>query len=249
MRRALLLVALALVALVVAATFYLAHSLDGIVADAIESVGSELTGSAVTVERVEVRLRNADARVEGLAVANPAAPAPGYSKDPALSLGEIQVAIDADALDRSAVKAGDAPIPLRLVRVADFRVNAEATAAGLNLERLRQNVQEASPAPESQPQTESGDTVRLRIERFEFVGGRLRADARKLGGKLEEVEIPTFALRDLGGQDGQDPAEIGQVVLRELLSHSIRAAAKAGLGGQLGKFKEQAREKLQGLFD
>jgi hypothetical protein len=241
--------ALAVVALGVGAVLYLGHSLDGLVADAIERVGSELTGSAVTVQRVQVRLRDADARVEGLDVANPAGPAPGYSKEPALALGEIQVAIDTEAFDRSAVMAGDAPIPLKLVRVGEFRVNAEATPAGLNLERLRQNVQRASPSAEAQPHTRSGDTVRLRIERFEFVGGRLRADATQVGGRAEELSIPTFALHDLGGAEGADPAEIGQVVLRELLSRSIRAAAKAGLSGEMGKLKEQAREKLQDLFD
>ncbi len=249
MRRALLLGAVAFVALVAAALVYLSRSLDRLVADAIERVGSELTGSPVTVARVQIRLRDADARVQGLAIANPSTPPLGFSSEPALRLGEIQVVIDRENLDRSAVMAGDAPIPLTLVRVSEFRVNAEATPSGLNLDRLRKSVLESSPSPESAPQTESGAAVRLRIARFEFVGGRLHADASKLGGKVQEVEIPTFSLKDLGGEDGQDPAEIGAVVLKELLGHSIRAATKAGLGGELGKLKEQAREKLQGLFD
>ncbi len=249
MKRTLGVGAVVALALVVAALVWLQHSLDGVVARAVEQIGSELLGSRVCVERVRISLADGRASITGLEVGNPTEPELGFSGTPALELDEITVEIDLEALDTTAVRAGEAPIPLALVRVAGPMLSAEATTGGLNLERLRRNVRDAVPSQASQPQTEAGAPVRLRIARFVLERGQLRADSSQLGGEISQVELPAFALTELGGERGAAPAVLGEQVLDALLAQGIRAAAAGGVGGELDPLKERAREKLRGLFD
>lgn len=249
MKRALAIGAVVAAALAIAAVVWLQHSLDGLVDRTIEQVGTELFGSRVSVEHARIHLRDGRATITGLEVANPAAPESDFSTEPALSLGEVAVEIDLAALDLAAVRAGAAPIPIALVRVAEPHVRAEASGGGLNLDRLRRNVREAAPSQDAQPQSELGAPIRIRIARLEFSGGQLLADATRVGGDVEQVEIPDFALEGIGGAQGATPAEIGKRVSDALLTRSIRAAALGGIGGEVERLQEKASEKLRGLFD
>lgn len=249
MRRNLAVGAVVALALAVATWTWIAHRLDGFVVRTVEQVGSELLGSRVSVERARVELRRGRARLSGIAIANPDGPELGFSSQPALSLGEVTVALDLDALDLAAVRAGEAPLPLTLVRVENPRVRAEATSGGLNLERLRQNAREAAPSGQTEPQSTAGAPIRIRIARLEFAGGEVSADATRVGGKVEQVALPEFALEGIGGANGATSTEIGKRVCDALLSRAIRAAVLGGAGSELGRAREKAREKLRGLFE
>jgi hypothetical protein len=249
MRRFLVIAALVALAVAIAAAIWVARSLDGAVARTIEQVGSELLDARVSVEHVRVELREGRARVSGLAIANPGGPALGFSAEPALSLAAIEAELDLAALDLAAIRAGSAPISLGRVRIEGARVNAEVGPNGVNLEHLRQNLLAAAPSEESQPHSEAGEPLRLRIARLELDGGRLRADTSRVGGGVEEVAIPDFALERLGGAEGAEVAEVGAEILDALLRRSLRAAARAGLGSSVDRLREEAREKLRGLFD
>lgn len=237
------------IAVAVAAYVWISHSFDGIVARTIEAVGSELLGSHVSVEHVRVALREGRAKLSGLAVSNPAGPQLGFSSEPALILPEIAVELELAALDLPAIRAGEAPLSIALVRIARTRVNAEVTEGGLNLERLRQNARDAVPSRAAQPLGDAGAPIRIRIARLEFAGGELRADASRVGGGVEQVAIPEFVLEDLGGVEGASAGAIGKRVSDALLGRAIRAAALGGIDGEVGRLREKAQDKLRGLFD
>ncbi|HME70599.1 MAG TPA: hypothetical protein VKM54_12120, partial [Myxococcota bacterium] len=71
--------------LIAAAVYYVYSSLDTIVQAAIERYGSELTGTAVHVESVDLALAKGGGTIRGLRIANPA----GFLRRDVFELQEI----------------------------------------------------------------------------------------------------------------------------------------------------------------
>lgn len=234
-----------LVALLAVGAWYLLGSLDGFVEQAIEDTGSELLGTRVAVGAVEIDLGGGSATIRRLEIDNPTGEGLAFSKEPAITLEEITVAIDIDALSKS---QGEGPIPLLLVRVAEPKVNAEVTPGGINLEILRKNVSSAPTGAESESIDAAGEPVRIRIDRFEFEKGLLKADTEAVGGNVNDVELPSMRLDKLGGSAGLTPAELGKRVLDTFLGRAIRQVARDQLSGEVEKQLDSVREKAAGAL-
>jgi hypothetical protein len=80
------------VAVVAFLAYRLVSNLDDIVKSAIENVGSEALGVEVSVGSVSIDLAGGTGTIGGLEIANP----PGYSGDPALSVGELTLELGPD---------------------------------------------------------------------------------------------------------------------------------------------------------
>ena len=234
---------LTLVAILVAGAagiWWVSQRLDGAVAAVIEDTASQLLGTDVSVRGVDIDLSAGSATVAGLRVANPEGENLAFSSGPAFTLGEVTIAIDAGKLDLDDL--GASPIPLTLVRVAEPKVFAEVTAAGINLDVLRRNVERAGPAPEGE------SDLRLEIELFEFSGGALRADTSAVGGDVGEMELPSLRLRNLRGS----PDAIGRRVLDAFLAAAVRQVARDRISSEveerLDEVKEKAADALRSLL-
>ncbi len=243
MKRALLAALVLAVVAAVAAGIWLVRSVDGLVARAIEEIGSELVGTRVQVASVDVDLRAGRAMVRGLSVANP----PGFSQHPALALGEIAIEVDLDSVRAS-------PLVLDEVRVLAPSVRAEALPGGVNLDVLRKNLAKATSRTggEATPQGASGEPLRLVVREFSFEDGTLHADTSALGGDAHDLALPRVQLANLGGAKGALPAEIGEQALDAILAKAIRTAAKDRFSGdvekQLGDVAEKAGSALRDLL-
>ena len=220
-----------LLAVVAVGVWWVTQRLDGEVAREIERTGSELLGVDVSVGGVELDLAGGAATVREIRVANPEGEGLSFSSEPAFSLGEITVAIDLEKLDLE--NLGTAPIPLTLVRVGAPVVNAEVTPGGINLDVLRRGLAKGEESPSD------GSPTELRIARFEFDDGRLRADARAVGDELREVAMPSLRLRNLNGP----PDVIGERVLDAFLGAAVRQVARDRLSGEVEERLDEAKEK------
>ena len=74
--------------------YFLLSNLDGIVKAAIEKYGSEATQTVVSVNNVELGLKDGSGAIRGLSVGNPQ----GFKTKQAFSLGEISTQIDLKSL-------------------------------------------------------------------------------------------------------------------------------------------------------
>jgi hypothetical protein len=239
MRKAL--IALAAVAVVAAVGLYVAlRSLDSIVAGAIEKRGSELTGTAVRVESVEIVLSEGRARIVGLTVANP----PGFSSAEAFRLGEIEARIDTGTLAGS-------PIVIEEIRIEAPRVSFEVDAEGQsNVEIIRRQAErsgkkrrDGEPGGSDRGGSDRDDSDRggilLVVDRLSIVGGEVEIDARAMGGKAETSALPSIELTGIGRREnGLTPSEIGQT-LAVALARNVAMAVVASqveryVGEQLG---------------
>jgi len=261
MRRFVLAVAVLLLVAAGALFWFLRFSLDGRVKRAIEERGSAMTLSPVRVEGVHIDLRGGRGTIRGITVANP----DGFPPGTAVSLGEIEIAIEPTSLRTS-------PLVVHEIRVGEPRVTVVLTPDGkMNVDALRRNVgdypdraeaAERAAAPEPEPReapaagavpAEPEAERRVRVGELTIAEGVIVVDASALGRDPEELKLGTVELRDLGGERGATPEQLGRRVADALIGRTARAVAGAELkralrdkGGEIG---EKLGELLQKGID
>ncbi len=247
MKRALIIGAIAALVLAGAATYYLASSLDSLIAQLIEHYGSEMMGVPVRVDSVELSLTEGRGSIHGFRVGNP----PGYAAGDAFRLGEITLDLDTE-------KLGATLIVLDELTVGAPQVQFEVDATGksnfdvimANLDAYTGGSGGGSANDAATSQSDSAET-RIAIRRFRFEKGRVRADVSRLspGVKPMEVNLPSIALDNLGGKRGATPAEIGKQVLVGFTASVVRAVASSQAQRLIeGQLKGTAGEAASGLF-
>lgn len=212
------------------AVWLVLRSLDTIVERAIEHYGSAATGTAVSVEGVEIDLRGARGAVRGLRVANP----PGYAGDAAFALRDIELGLDAGSL------TGD-PIVVTRIRVNEPIAHLEVDEQGrTNLGRIREHLEAQSGTQTGpSPAPGGGEPTKLAIRELVFEKGTVKASAP--GAQEATAVLPSFTLRDLGGRRGDTGAGLAQEILLEL---SRRAAVAAGGTRVKDAIQEQVEKEL-----
>lgn len=227
--------ALALILVVGVFAFLLLGNLDSIVKSTVEDVGSELTGTSVTLEGAAIDLVKGSATLQGLTIDNPK----GYDSDFAFYLKEVTVAIDLASLKNPV-------IVLNEVIVRGSRLNAEQKGESSNLSDLLANVEASSKkagAAEPKQPTEESAEVLLALKRFEFANTEAKLITAAEGDKT--IKVPDVQRRNIGTvQQGLTPVQLGDQLLQAVLEEV--EAAVADYIADLAKeaLKDSIREKI-----
>jgi hypothetical protein len=222
--------------------YYLYSNLDAIVEAAIEQAGSDAAGVAVRVDRVQLDLETGRASIFGLSVANP----PGFQGAEAFTLAEITVDIDLESL------AEQNPIVLDEIRIESPVVFYELNEAGKsNLELLGSGTTSGTDGGGSGGGHDSSEpTVRLRIRKMRFAGGRVEANTKAIGGNQMEATLATASLSNVGGSKGATGAEIGKIVVAELGRQTLLAIGRGQLDKLLkDKIGDEGAAAVKGLLN
>lgn len=222
MKKGLIGIGIALV-LIVVGVYWVLGSLDGIVKNQIEAIGSELTGTQVGVGGVSIKLADGAGTITGLTVANPN----GYESENAFSMDLLKVGIDLASIGKN-------PLVLNELIVDATRVTMEMNAeGGSNLKEISDNVA-ANTASADDKATKAqadagGDPMRILIRKLliKDMSYAVRSSAVKeidASGKL-----PTILMHNVGDSNGGTPGEIGKVIIRDLSQRVIKQAAKEGV--------------------
>lgn len=236
----LLILALALLIAFASVFYFVLTSVDSIVKTAIERYGSAALETQVTVESVQISLKDGRGTLRGLHVANP----PGFSGEPAVILDELTVQIEIGSI-------GGNPVVLPQVRVISPAVTLEINAEGeSNLKRFAENLSAGgeSPAPSGDA---PGDVPRLAIRDFVFEQGVVHARAEQ-HGLQQAIQMPPLHLKDLGGSEGAPPEVIARSIARALIDASLKSAGRKGIeslidrkiGGESGEKVKEALRKI-----
>lgn len=221
-----------LLAAVVTAVFYLGSRIDGIVEKAIETHGSELSGTAVEVASVNFSFKEGRGTIRGLTIANP----PGFPPGDAFSLGEVTLRLDLSSVREDTLVVEEAVIRGPVVRTV-------VTSSGeTNIGAIAKHVRESIPPEEEKAEREPGGEPRLAIGSFIFEEGRIDADTSAVGGDVKSVDLPPLRLEGLGGPAGASPAVLGGEILLAYSEAVLKAAARAGVRSYLEK-------EVEGLLD
>lgn len=227
-----------LIVVVGIALFLLVGNLDKIIKGALEGIGSELLGVPVTVSAVDLDLRSGTGQISGLKIANP----PGFKAASAFEMDMIRLGIDLGSL-------GSQPFVLNELNINSPVVELEAKEDGsINLKTLLDNIEKNSAqadkkAADEQPEggeVKKGEPVRISFKNLAITG--VTVNAVIPGQEPATVVIPDIVKNNVGGDTGLTPAQIGGVIIGDIITHSLKASMEK-------KLTDKVEEATKGVFD
>ncbi len=237
-----LVVSAAVLAVVVLVGVYLLiGNLDKILKSAIEGVGSELLGVPVTVAEVQLDLKSGMGQINGMRIANP----DGFQAVNAFQIDTIRLAVDIRSLTSQ-------PVVINELNIKSPVVELEAKADGsTNLQRLLDNIQKNSakadekaaeehPSTEGHEQATKKEPVKLSFKKLAITGVTVNAVVPEQDPV--RVVLPDTVKENVGVTEGLTPAQVGGVIIGDIVVQSLEAALQK-------KLSEKIEEAATGLFN
>lgn len=242
-------VVLILLVVIGAGLYFLVSNLDTFVKQAIETYGSQATGTPVRVEQVKIGLSNGIGAIHGLTVANPK----GYATAQAFSLGEISLQVDLKAISEKLVAVNRVRV---LVPQVFFELNQAGRSNLVELKKRLETVAAVSSSPSDAKATKSSESSKpvgpkLLIRKLEFADGSIHARVTPLD-KDYDVPLPKIELSNLGGKNGMTPEQLSAQILKILTDRALAEVKRRGLDkyrqqleGEVNKRIDAGKQKLE----
>jgi len=211
--------------LIVIAAGFLAITLtiDSMVSSGIEQVGSDMTGTPVTVDGVSISPFSGSGTISGFHVANP----DGYSREFAIEIEEFFIELE--------------PFTLFSDDVIINRIVISGASVYVEQKLPENNIRDIMSHLNSVPEGEASDAS-LVIEQFVLENATADLFTEVGGERSAQVDISRIELRDLGRGGEQETAEaVIKQIAEEVAGESLEAAAGSGL--------EQLKDAVRGLFN
>ena len=214
---------------------FVLSSLDGIILEAVETYGSEITKAKVSLAAVELDLSSGRSSLRGLSVGNPK----GFKTPSAFELGAISIAIDSSTVS-------DDTIVINEIVIDSPVVTYELGAGGSNIDAIQRNVEAYMAQFGDDPADDGGEGPKLIIDDLYIRGGKVNISATFLDGKALSAELPDIHLEDIGREDeGASPAAIAEQIIAALTAGTTGTVSSLGLEeimGGAGKLLEGGAE-------
>lgn len=222
---------LAIILVIVVVMLIALQNLDSIIKNVIETVGSDVTQTEVTVSEVKFTLKDGRGEIRGLKIANP----PGYQSSHAFSMKEVAVELDPTSL------TGDVFV-IKEILIDGADLIAEQKGSTTNLNELLDNMNSGEATSESTSNDESSASdVRLVLEKFAFTGTAATLTSPQLGEKA--LSIPDIRLRDIGDKEtGLTPEQLATSMVKALLKQ-VEAAVTVEIKKMAKVAAQDALEK------
>ncbi|MDO8932494.1 MAG: hypothetical protein Q7U97_08880 [Rhodocyclaceae bacterium] len=226
---------LVVVVAIAGALFWLRGNIDGLVRNAIETYGSEMTKAPVKVAAVEIRPGDGRGVIRGLTIGNP----PGFKTAHLLKVAEIEVVIDIASI------AGDV-VTVKKIAIAAPDIVYEKGEAITNVDALQKNIADYI-GPAEKKDNRGGK--KLIVEELTVRDAKTQASAPFLDGKTVAVGLPDIALHDLGkSKGGITPGELGQEIVKALKQKLAAAVSFDNLAKSAAAGLDKAGSAIKGLF-
>jgi len=213
----------AVIALILIAFMVLTLSINSIVKSGIELGGSQMTGTAVTVDRVSISPFSGKGEISGFRVANPG----DYSKEYAFEVKDFYIELDVLSLFSD-------EIVIHEIVITTPSIWVEQKLPENNIRTIMSNMQEIAPGETSDKE--------IVIERFSMTGGSVDLYTEVGGERSATIEISDIELADLGDGGGRAAVEeVIREIAEKVAEEALRGAARSG--------GEQIRDAIRDLFD
>ena len=202
---------------------WLTYTIDSIVSSNIEQIGSEMTGTAVTVENVSISPFSGSGTIEGFRIDNP----DGFGRDHAVEMENFSIELE--------------PFTLFSDEIIVNRIDISGASIYVEQKLPENNIREIMENVNSVEEGETTDT-RLIIEQFVLENGSAELFTEVGGERSARVEISRIELENLGRASDQETAEaVIKQIAEEVADESLQAALESG--------GEQIKDALRDLFN
>lgn len=204
------------------AVFVFLLFLNSILKGSIEKVGSLVTKSDISIEKVDLSLLKGELLLENFKVGNPE----GYKTDSAFSLTKVFVALKPSSLMSNTIQITE-------VQIIDPSLTFEAGLGNSNLGTILDNVNRFVPSgdpdkPKEEPKADK-EGKKVQIDHVVVKGGNIRLSAKILGGAALPIPLPGVELNDIGKEEEEKVGmvEASALIFKEMLTGAIGAVGSA----------------------
>lgn len=231
-----------LLVLVAGGLFLTLSNLGPLVKKAVNTVGPQVTKTAVSVSDVSVSIFSGEAKVKEFLLGNPK----GFKTGQAMKVGSIAVDIDESSITKN-------PIVINKIEIIAPEITYEKISGSDNFQQLLKNVQ-SSAKSEGKAQTKpaAGDDKqgkKIVINNVIVKDGKVNLAMDMRGGKEITAPLPDIHLKDIGKEKGgATPAEAFEKIFASLYesisADSVTSIFNDGLK-QLGGLKDLGASSLK----
>lgn len=217
-----------LLVLFIGAVFFLFSSLDTLIVKAIETGGSEIIQTKVSVTDVELSPVSGKVALRGLKIGNPQ----NFESENAFELGEISLKVDLATLTEST-------IVIKEIIIADPEVTYETNGKESNFDIIQKNIDSYRKSSESSPssgdakesKSEDEEEIKLIIETLIIRNSRVNVITPQLE-KPMIVKLATLEIKDIGkDKGGVSPGDAVREILGALRQSVVKAVTIVNLDG------------------
>jgi len=225
--------------------WYTLGNLDSIIKAAIEKYGSEATRTQVSLSRVDLKLKEGSAALNGFRMGNP----DGFKTDKAMSFGTVSVKVDTSSLTSDV-------IVIKEVVIAAPDIIYESGDGGSNFDVIQKNVDAYAKSlgaggEKKEASSEEGGK-KIIIENLYVRDGKVALNSPLLLGKTVTVPLPDIHMKDIGKEEkGASPGEVASKLMDEITG-KIAGVGKQGLDSAVKMAKdamEGAKKMMEGAGD
>lgn len=218
--------------LIVLLFLILTLTLDQIVKSNIQSIGSDILKTELTVDNVSISPFTGEGTLEGLTIANPE----GYEGEEAMTIRTISIRMDPLTVLSDTVMIHE-------VVVQSMEVFFEVDPSGSNLGELHGNVQAYSA------ETESTYDAAMVIEYFLMEESTLTATSSVGDMEPVEIQLSRMELENIGRAGNADIASTMKTVLEVILARVAQEGFQRFLQQGGREMLEEAGDAIRNLFD
>lgn len=205
----------------------LTFSLDYLVKSGIESTGTDMTGTGVTVEKVSISPFSGTGTIEGLKVKNPE----GFESEYAIIIESLNMSLDIGSVLADTVIVNEIIIDQPAISVVQKLPEN-------NLKMLMDNMNQSMGE-------ESASSTAMIIEHILVKSGQVSVTPNIGGERSAVVKMENVELHDVGKQGSSSTAK----VIHEISSKIIGEALNTALSGQLEGLKDKAKDAVKDIFN
>jgi uncharacterized protein involved in outer membrane biogenesis len=210
-------------ALAVIIFLVLMFSINSIVKSGIEDIGTEMTGTAVTVDRVLISPFSGKGQISGFRIANP----DDYSREYVIEVEDFSIELDIFSLFTN-------EIAIHEIIISSPSIFVEQKLPGNNINTILRHIREI----------DTGETTdaEIIIEHFLMTDGVADLYTEIGGERSARVEISSVELHDLGRGGGRQALEdVIKEIAERVGEEALKGAARSG--------GEQIRDAIRDIFD
>ena len=215
-------------AIVASLGIFFDRNIEEITKEMVEAIGSQVVGSRVQVEDVQLSLTEGIGHMSGITVANPQ----GFSDRSLFALGGIKVKLDTKSLTEDVYIVD-------LILIDSVLVLAEWVGGSSNIQALLDGM-DSNSAGGDDSREKVGSEILFEVKEVSFTNGTVQLKSDIFGETV--ITLPDFTVLDLGASsDGLAPDRLVTAIVMELALQ-----VKETVEGQLRELtKERALYKLK----
>jgi len=216
------------------AIFLLLSNINGIVKNLVESVGSDVTGTSVSLGSADIDLRTGKGTLLGLTVSNP----DGYGGGEAFEVSEITLEIDVYSIGKN-------PLIINQIVVDGATVNYIGVGNKSNLQTILDNVKSggSSGSDADSGGGSSGSDMLLIIDDFRFTDASMSVALTGVPEASKTLVMQDVTATGVGrDKNGVPPAEATAIILQPVLQRAVRAAADELSKNGLDRFMDKVKD-------